>query len=108
MDPGIFEFMGVMAAIFVTAMGWKALVWGRPIFRLRTSTDDPATNERLAEVEERVQQLSEVVMDQSQLLEDYHERLDFTERLLTQQQGGEPKALGPPATPPPPAVGSSG
>jgi hypothetical protein len=90
-------FAVVIATLLGTVFGVKLIVWGKgPIRRLRTGTDDPATSERLAELEQRVEQLSEFATDQAQLLEDYHERLDFTERVLTQQRGGEPKALDPP------------
>jgi hypothetical protein len=75
-----------MATFFGAAFGVKLLVWGKgPIRRLRGGSDDRDTSERLAELE------------QAHMLEDYHERLDFTERVLTQQRGEEPKALDPPA-----------
>jgi hypothetical protein len=71
----------------------KLLVWGKaPIKRLRSGAGDPETDERLAELEQRVEQMSEFMRDQAQALEDYHERLDFAERMLT-QRGEEPKAL---------------
>ncbi len=91
-------FAVVMATFFGAAFGVKLLVWGKgPIRRLRGGSDDPDTSERLAELEQRVEQLAEVATDQAHMLEDYHERLDFTERVLTQQRGEEPKALDPPA-----------
>jgi len=99
--PDALGFAVVIATLFGTAVGVKLLVWGkRPIRRLRTGTNDQATDERLTELEERVQQLSEVVIDQSKLLEDCDARLDFAERVLTQQRGEEPKALDPPAVEP--------
>lgn len=91
-NPDILGFVVVMATLMATAFGVKRLFVGKgPIRRLRSSTDNPATSERIAEQEERVEKLSEFVMDQSQLLGDYDERLDFTERLLGQQQEEAPK-----------------
>ncbi len=93
-------FAVVMATLFGAAFGAKLLVWGKgPIRRLRGQAADPAMDERLAELEQRFEQLSEFVGDQSRMLEDYHERLDFAERVLTQQRGEGGKALEPPATP---------
>jgi hypothetical protein len=87
-------FAVVLATLMGTAFGIKLLVWGkRPIRRLRSGAEDPETDERLAELEQRVEQMSEFMRDQAQQLDDYHERLDFTERMLTKQRGEEPKAL---------------
>ena len=95
--PDALGFAVVFATLFSTAFGVKFLVWGKgPIRRLRGGPSDPVTDERLAELEERVQQLSEIVQEQSHALDDYHERLDFAERVLTQQRGDVPKALDPP------------
>jgi hypothetical protein len=89
--PDALGFAVVVATFFGAAIGVKLLVWGKgPIRRLRGTTD-PTADERFSEVEERVQQLAEFVSEQSRLLEEYHERLDFTERLLTQRQPDEPK-----------------
>lgn len=94
LDPELIGFILIMATLMATAFGVKLLFVGRgPIRRLRPSTDDPRTNERFAELEERVEKLSELVVDQSQVLGDYHERLDFTERLLTKKQEEAPKAV---------------
>ena len=95
--PDALGFAVVFATLFGTAFGVKYLIWGKgPIRRLRGVKDDPMTDERLAELEERVRQLSEIVQEQSHALDDYHERLDFAERVLTQQRGDAPKALDPP------------
>ena len=89
--PDALGFAVVMATLFGAALGVKFLVWGKgPLRRLRGTTD-PATEDRLAEVEERVRQLADFVSEQSQRLEEYHERLDFTERMLTQRQLAESK-----------------
>jgi len=90
--PDALGFAVVMATLFGAAFGVKFLVWGKgPLRRLRGTTD-PATEERVAELEERVRQLADFVSEQSQLLEEYHERLDFSERMLTQRQLAESKA----------------
>jgi len=87
-------FAVVLATLIGTAFGIKLLVWGKaPLRRLRSGGGDPDTEERLAELEQRLDQMAEVMRDQSQLLEEVHERMDFTERMLTRQPGEEPKAL---------------
>jgi hypothetical protein len=79
-------FAVVIATLVGTAFCVKLIVWGKgPIRRIRGGSDDPVTSERLAELEQRVEQLSEFATDQAQLLVDYHERLDVTERMLTQR-----------------------
>ena len=100
LDPDLIGFVVVMATLLATGFGVKRLFVGKgPIRRLPASTDDPATAERIAELEARIEKLSEFAIDQSQLLRDYDERLDFTERLLGQKQGEEPTAAEPPAGP---------
>jgi hypothetical protein len=95
--PDVLGFAVVIATLLGTAFGVKLLVWGKgPIRRLRTGSTDMMTNGRLDDLEERVHQLSELVTDQSQMLEEYHERLDFAERLLTRQREEQPKGLEPP------------
>ncbi len=90
-------FAVVIATLLGTAFGVKLLVWGRdPIRRLRGASTI-TSDDRLAELEERVQQLSDLVSDQAQMLEDYHERLDFAERVLARQRGDGRKAMEPPA-----------
>ncbi len=91
-------FAVVIATLMGSAIGVKLLIWGKgPIRKLRGGASDPEANERFDELEHRVEQLTEFVRDQSRVIEDFHERLDFTERVLTQQRGDEPKALDPPA-----------
>jgi len=95
--PDALGFAVVIATLLGTAFGVKLLVWGKgPIRRLRGGTGAAAADERLTELEERVQQLSDIVGDQSRALEDYHERLDFAERVLAQRRGETPKSLEPP------------
>ena len=87
-------FAVVFATLVGTALGVKFMVWGKqPLLRRRGGSG--GDDERIAELEQRVDQLSEFVADQANLLEYYHERLDFTERMMAQQQKEEPKALEP-------------
>lgn len=37
------------------------------------------------------------VRDQTHALDEYHERLDFAERVLTQREDAEPRSIEPPA-----------
>jgi hypothetical protein len=101
-DPEIIEVASIFAIL--TGVTWmvKLIFLGRGPIRRRP---DPAQNEameqRIAEVEDRIEQhlaaMNESHRDQLLELED---RLDFAERLLAQQKdrGGLP----PPPPPPPP------
>jgi len=81
-------FAVVLATLMGTAFGIKLLVWGKaPLRKLRSSTGDSDMDERLAELEQRLEQMSEFMRDQAQQIEDYHERLDFAERMLTKAAG---------------------
>lgn len=89
-------FAVVLATLMGAVFGVKLLVWGKaPLRRFRSGTGDPDTDERLALLEQSVEQMSEFMRDQSRQLEDLHERIDFTERMLTQARGEEPKVLEP-------------
>jgi hypothetical protein len=95
--PDALGFAVVIATLMGTAIGVKFLVWGKgPIRKLRGGAGDPAADERFAELEDRVERLAELVRDQSRVIEDVNERLDFTERVLSQQRGEQPRALEPP------------
>jgi hypothetical protein len=90
-------FAVVVATLIGTAFGVKLLVWGKePFKKLRSGATDVNTEERLAELEEHVSELSALVREQSVQLADYDERLDFAERVIAQQRG-EPKGLEPPS-----------
>ena len=96
--PDALGFAVVIATMLGTVWGVKLLVWGKgPIRRIRGGSDTAASDERLTDVEEQVQQLSELVREQSHMLEDYQERLDFAERVLAQRPADERKAVEPPA-----------
>lgn len=95
--PDALGFAVVFGTMFASAFGLKYLIWGKgPIRRRRGGGEDAAADERLLELEERVQQLSEIVRDQSLALDEYHERLDFAERVIAQRVSDEPKILKPP------------
>jgi hypothetical protein len=95
--PDALGFAVVVATLFASAFGVKFLVWGKgPIRRIRGGGEESAVDERLIDLEERVQRLSEIVRDQALALDDYHERLDFAERVISQRGGDEPNALKPP------------
>lgn len=95
--PDALGFAVVIATLMGTALGVKLLVWGKgPIRKLRGGAGDPDA-ERVAELEQRIDKLAEFVRDQSRLIEDVHERLDFTERVLTQKKADDAPALEPPA-----------
>jgi hypothetical protein len=63
-------FAVVFAALMGTAFCVKLLVWGKaPIKRLRSGAGDPETDERLAELEQRVEQMSEFMREEPKALE---------------------------------------
>ena len=77
-------FAVVIATLLGTAFGIKLLVWGKaPLRKLRSGRGDSDTDERLAELEQRVEQIADFMRDQTRQIEDCHERLDFAERMLT-------------------------
>ncbi len=97
MDPLIFELVepvAVFAMLLGFGFGVKMLIWGKgPIRRIRRPPEDPALEQRIAELEERSEQWAELMAQQRDLLEELVERQDFTERMLTRQRMEEPKAL---------------
>lgn len=105
MDPAfydLFEPAVVLATLLGVAFGVKLLIWGKgPIKRIRSGGADPALEQRLAQLEERWEQVSELIVDQTNRLDDHDERLDFAERMLTRQRAEEPKALEKPEEPTP-------
>jgi hypothetical protein len=97
MDAYLFELLEpavVFATMLGAAFGVKLLVWGKgPIRRRRLRPEDPVLEQRIARLEERLEQSSELISHQANQLDDVNERLDFTERMLTRQRAEEPKAL---------------
>jgi hypothetical protein len=92
-DPQLYTLLEPAVVLFTllgVAFGVKLLVWGKgPIKQIRRAGVDPAAAERIVELEERLRELSDVVLDQSHRLEDHDERLDFAERLLTKRRDEE-------------------
>lgn len=97
MNPDLYELLEpavVFATLLGVVFGVKLLIWGKgPIKHLRQGTASPALEQRLAHLEERWEQVSELMVDQAGRLDDHDERLDFAERMLTRQRAEEPKAL---------------
>ena len=97
MDPqlyGLIEPLVVIGTLFGIAVGVKLLVWGKgPIRRLRGRSDQSAVEHRVAELEDRWEQMAELAERQVSQLEDLHERLDFAERMLTQRRAKDPRVL---------------
>lgn len=90
-------FAVVVATLLGTAFAVKLLVWGKgPIRRIRGGPDEADSNAQVAELEDHIRELSALVREQSEQLEDYHERLDFAERMLTRQRSDDPRGLEPP------------
>lgn len=97
MNPMLFELLEpavVFATLLGTAFGVKLLIWGKgPIRRVRRGEESAALAERIAELEERLEQSNEMVANQAALLDDVIERVDFAERMLTRQRNEQPKRI---------------
>ena len=97
MDPhlfGLIEPAVIFATLLGTAFGLKLLIWGRgPIRKVKAPENRQALEQRMADLEDH---LLEVAARQEDRLTEIEERLDFTERVLTQKQAESPKALEPP------------
>jgi hypothetical protein len=87
MDPILLEYLEG-PVILMTLVGLtyavKVMFWGKgPIRRIKGSAQQQALEERLADLEDRWEQLE--VHHEGQVA-DLEERLEFAERLLSQQQ----------------------
>ncbi len=92
---GLIEPAVVFATLLGTAFGVKMLIWGKgPIRKGKAPEDRQALEQRMAEFETH---LLDVAARQEDRLTEIEERLDFTERVLTQRQAETPKAIEPPA-----------
>jgi hypothetical protein len=100
MDPALYELIEpavIFGTLLGTAFGVKLLIWGRgPIRRVRSAEENPALTQRIAELEDQLEQSNEVIRHQAELMDDVLERVDFTERMLTRQREEQPKGLGGP------------
>ncbi len=103
MDPQLYDLIEptvIFATLLGTAFGVKLLIWGKgPIRGLRRPPEQDGLEQRVAELEERCEQWSELAARQADQLEDLHERLEFTERMLTRQRSETPQALRNPDSP---------
>ena len=97
MDPHLYSLIEpavVFATLLGTAFGVKFLIWGKgPIRRVRGTEATPALEQRVAELEERLEQSNDVIAHQAELLDEVIERVDFAERVLTKQKHETPKGL---------------
>jgi hypothetical protein len=100
MDPLLIDLLEpavVFGTLLGVAFGVKLLIWGKgPIRRLKGSGQHPDLERRVAELEERWEQWSELTAQQADQIAEVEERLDFAERLLTRQRAEQPPALDPP------------
>lgn len=97
----LFEPAVVLTTLLGVAFGVKLLIWGKgPLQQLRGELDAPVLERRVAELADRCRQLADAVVDQQQRLEDYDERLDFAERMLTQWRAAELGFVLPPESTP--------
>jgi ABC-type phosphate transport system auxiliary subunit len=101
MDPFMVDLLEpavVFATLLGTAFGLKLLIWGKgPLRRVRGGPEHQALEQRLTEVEERLEHVSDLLVQQSEQLTETQERLDFAERVLTQRRLEEPNASESPA-----------
>ena len=97
MDPMLIHTLEgpiVLGTLVGLAYVVKIMVWGKgPLRRIKGSAQQQALEERLADVEDRWEQLE---VHHAGQLADLDERLDFAERLLSQQQMHKLRALGEP------------
>ncbi len=105
MDPaliGLLEPVVVFGTLLGLAFGVKFLVWGRGSIRdIRRRGDSSALEQRVLELEERLDQSSHLAEDQAARIDELDERLDFAERLMTRGRVDKPSALPKPEIPTP-------
>jgi tetrahydromethanopterin S-methyltransferase subunit G len=95
---GLIEPVVVFGTLFGIAFGVKFLVWGKgPIKRTRPPADVPQLDQRLTDIEERLEQTAGVLGQLTDQLADVDERMEFTERMLARRRMDTPSALEPPA-----------
>jgi hypothetical protein len=93
MDPHLFELLEPIVILsFLSALAWgaKTMIWGRgPLRKLKSSEDTETLKNRIAELEDLLEQQHIEVLDRHADLE---ERLEFAERMLTQNRAKELEA----------------
>jgi hypothetical protein len=97
MDPLLIDLLEpavVFGTLMGVAFGVKFLIWGKgPIKRLKATASQVELERRVAELEERWEQWSELTAQQADQIAEVEERLDFAERLLTRQRAEQSRAL---------------
>lgn len=97
MDPLLIDLLEpavVFGTLMGVAFGVKFLIWGKgPIKRLKGTASQVELERRVAELEERWEQWSELTAQQADQIAEVEERLDFAERLLTRQRAEQSRAL---------------
>lgn len=97
LPPDAVGFAIVMATLIGTAFGVKILIWGtKPIRRLGRAAGHSPDDERIGDLEDRLGQVAELLVNQRERLDDHDERLDFAERLLARRQIDDPRPIEPP------------
>jgi hypothetical protein len=93
MDPqlfGLLEPIVILSFLGALTYGAKVMVWGKgPVRKLKGSEDSEALKQRIAELVALLEQQHLEVLDRHADLE---ERLEFAERMLTQNRANELEA----------------
>jgi hypothetical protein len=93
MDPqlfGLLEPIVILSFLGALTYGAKVMIWGKgPVRKLKSSDDTEALKQRIAELEDLLEQQHLEVLDRHADLE---ERLEFAERMLTQNRAKELEA----------------
>ncbi len=93
MDPHLFGLLEPIVILsFLGALTWgaKTMIWGKgPLRRIKNSEDTEPLKQRIAELEDLLEQQHLEVLDRHADLE---ERLEFAERMLTQNRAKELQA----------------
>ena len=87
MDPqlfGLIEPIIILTFLSGLALGVKHMIWGKgPLRRVRGGEHDSALEQRVAELEDLLEQRQHELLERHADLE---ERLEFAERMLTQHR----------------------
>jgi hypothetical protein len=102
MDPNIielFEPVVVFGTLLGVAFGVKILIWGKGPIKGHRRQAAAGLEDRVAELEDRLEQAGLLISEQADRVEDLDDRLEFTERVLSRID--QPPALDKPdiATP---------
>ena len=101
MDPAFVDLLEpvvIFGTLLGMAFGVKLLVWGKgPIKRNRQPANLPDLDQRLSDIEERLEQTAGVLGQLTDQLADVDERMEFSERMLARRRMDTPPGLEPPA-----------